>query len=66
MSKELSPDESQEGISLEYKEEEMRDIGENKENEEEKSEKEEYITSKDIVKYFLFHELISRPISLRK
>lgn len=62
MSKEITQDETQEGISLEYKEE----IRENKKYEEEKPEKEEYMTSKDIVKCFLFHELISRPISLRR
>ncbi|HOK29406.1 MAG TPA: hypothetical protein PLH42_02340 [bacterium] len=65
MSKEITQDETQEGISLEYKEE-IRGIRENKKYEEEKPEKEEYVASKDIVKCFLFHELISRPISLRR
>lgn len=62
MNEEIIQEESQEGISLEYKEE-IRDIEEHRE---EKAKREEYIQSKDIVRYFLFHELISKPVSLRR
>lgn len=62
MNEEIIQEESQEGVSLEYKE-----IGKIEEHKEEEGVRKEGDTlSRDILRCFIFHELISKPLSLRR
>lgn len=65
MNEEIKEQETQEGVSLEHAEK----VEEKWEYEEApvKEEKEVYFFSqKDIIRSFIFHELISRPVSMRR
>jgi hypothetical protein len=57
--------ETQEGVSLEYTQE-PQEIGVHKEEISKEEKREEFFSKKDIIKGFIFYELISRPISLRR
>lgn len=65
MNEEIKEQETQEGVSLEHAEK-----VEKKEKYEEtpvKGEKKEYFLSeKDVFRSFIFHELISKPVSMRR
>jgi hypothetical protein len=65
MNEEIKEKETQEGVSLEYTQE-PQEIGAHKEEISKEEKREEFFSKKDIIKGFIFYELISRPISLRR
>lgn len=64
MSEEVKGLETQEGVSLEHPEEEKREYHEEVSAKE--KEVEVLFPQKDIIRNFLFYELISKPVSMRR
>jgi len=65
MNEEIKEKETQEGVSLEYTQK-TQEMEIHKEEVSKEEKREEIFSSKDIIKGFIFYELISRPVSLRR
>lgn len=65
MNEETKEQEMQEGVSLEYTEK-VEEKGVRKEEIIVEKREEIFFSTKDIIKGFIFHELISKPISMRR